>query len=217
MKLGVLYVRKGQQTPPEWFQNGTNGDSLHPDFWLFMDAMGSKIDLATWTGYRGDMGQQGTTYYTKWEDSIDCMNRSLLRFWNFHEIFGYFTFFGENLKVWHSFRHIPRVCHDERWRPSEINRKRHCDSYIHGRYVNLFYFWIIWPDLEDEDFAFDPTGVGQLGTVPQVFALVQPWKGKWRYAISSKNAVFGVGVKIFRRFHFLRCSWTFANVHLRVG
>jgi hypothetical protein len=38
---------------------------------------------------------------------------------------------------------------------------------------------------EDEDFTFDPTGVGNLGTVPQVFAVVQPYKAKWRYGFYS--------------------------------
>jgi hypothetical protein len=72
MKLGILYVRKGQKTPPEWFRNGIDGDTLSPGFWKFMNELGEEIDLASWTGYRGDMGQEGKTYYSKWDNQIDC-------------------------------------------------------------------------------------------------------------------------------------------------
>lgn len=73
MKMGVLYVRPGQTSPTEWFQNGINGDCLHPDFWNFMNTLGDTIDLSEWSGYRGDMGAEGSTYYTKWDNQIDCI------------------------------------------------------------------------------------------------------------------------------------------------
>lgn len=72
--MGVLYVKKGQQTPKEWFSNGLSPDlPLSPLFWEFMNKFGHEINLATWTGYFGDMGAKGKTYYTKWDDTIDCI------------------------------------------------------------------------------------------------------------------------------------------------
>lgn len=44
---------------------------------------------------------------------------------------------------------------------------------------------------EGEDFTFDPTGVSLLGTVPQIFALVQPWRGKWRLSFFTNVNIKG--------------------------
>lgn len=92
-----MYVKKHQQRPHEWALNGhgtsfslrvtssvcsniflkkllkktlnldVDGDKLQKRFWKFMEEMGHKIDLTTWTGYRGDMGKKGTTYYDHWD------------------------------------------------------------------------------------------------------------------------------------------------------
>ena len=74
MKLAVLYARKGQTEPSQWFQNGLGEDTLSPQFWNLMKLLGNEIDLTTWSGYMGDMGKQGTTYYTKWDNEVDCMD-----------------------------------------------------------------------------------------------------------------------------------------------
>lgn len=43
-----------------------DGDKIQKQFWKFMEVMGHKIDLETWSGYRGDMGKKGTTFYDRW-------------------------------------------------------------------------------------------------------------------------------------------------------
>lgn len=73
MKMGILYVKKGQTTPKEWFGNGATPDQpLAPHFWDFVRYLGREIDLSTWTGYFGDMGAKGKTYFTQWDNTVDC-------------------------------------------------------------------------------------------------------------------------------------------------
>jgi hypothetical protein len=37
-------------------------------FQEFIEIMGEKIQLNKWTGYRGDMGKEGESYFTYWHD-----------------------------------------------------------------------------------------------------------------------------------------------------
>ena len=39
---------------------------MSPGFEKFLKAMGEKINMAKWDGYRGDMGKHGETYHSSW-------------------------------------------------------------------------------------------------------------------------------------------------------
>lgn len=85
MKIAVIYAKANQTTVKEMFEN--NGQSLpicfsptEPSelFLEFIKALGEKIDLSQWQGYRGDMGKgtlgmsqllilaEGESYFTMW-------------------------------------------------------------------------------------------------------------------------------------------------------
>jgi len=93
MKIGVIYAAADQKSPQVMFRNGlgswspssslppllrydTNrspledGPKLQPSFNTFVKEMGNVIDLASWKGYRGDMGPTGTTIHDSFK-SLD--------------------------------------------------------------------------------------------------------------------------------------------------
>jgi len=66
MKIGVLYVRDGQESPQEdWFKNGKGGDALDPQFWRLMNTLGTRTDMATWPKYTGEMNNK-FGFYDEW-------------------------------------------------------------------------------------------------------------------------------------------------------
>ena len=67
MKVAILYAQADQQSAHQMFAN--KSPSLA--FQNFLSILASIIDLSKWQGYRGDMGREGKTYYTKW-NAIDC-------------------------------------------------------------------------------------------------------------------------------------------------
>jgi len=67
-KIGVVYCKSGQTDPHQMLLNGINGDNISTSFWAFMHLMGSEIDLSTWKGYRGDMGNKGQSFFESWNN-----------------------------------------------------------------------------------------------------------------------------------------------------
>jgi RAP1 GTPase activating protein 1 len=63
-KVSVIYSKANQTHPEEMFKNSTASDRL----WEFMGVLATRIKLDSWQDYRGDMGKQGESYYTKWND-----------------------------------------------------------------------------------------------------------------------------------------------------
>eukprot|EP01126_Amoeba_proteus_P034249 TRINITY_DN3403_c0_g1_i3.p1 TRINITY_DN3403_c0_g1~~TRINITY_DN3403_c0_g1_i3.p1 ORF type:complete len:318 (-),score=75.36 TRINITY_DN3403_c0_g1_i3:960-1913(-) len=76
-KMGIIYVKQNQLHPREWFTNGLGDDKLDQRFWEFMKIFGKEIDLLDWSGYLGDMGRKGQTYFDFWKESISSMNAIL--------------------------------------------------------------------------------------------------------------------------------------------
>eukprot|EP01126_Amoeba_proteus_P034247 TRINITY_DN3403_c0_g1_i10.p1 TRINITY_DN3403_c0_g1~~TRINITY_DN3403_c0_g1_i10.p1 ORF type:complete len:434 (-),score=87.98 TRINITY_DN3403_c0_g1_i10:216-1517(-) len=72
-KMGIIYVKQNQLHPREWFTNGLGDDKLDQRFWEFMKIFGKEIDLLDWSGYLGDMGRKGQTYFDFWKESISIM------------------------------------------------------------------------------------------------------------------------------------------------
>jgi len=64
MKVGLLYVKAGQTTLEQWFQNSKD---LDPRFWELVDVLGERKQMAQWTGYQGDV-RKGMALYTVWHD-----------------------------------------------------------------------------------------------------------------------------------------------------
>ncbi|EGD74356.1 hypothetical protein PTSG_06365 [Salpingoeca rosetta] len=50
-KIGILYAKPGQTTDDEMFSNETGSD----EFIKFYEAMGNKVELQNWTGFRGGL------------------------------------------------------------------------------------------------------------------------------------------------------------------
>eukprot|EP01126_Amoeba_proteus_P045443 TRINITY_DN5089_c0_g2_i10.p1 TRINITY_DN5089_c0_g2~~TRINITY_DN5089_c0_g2_i10.p1 ORF type:complete len:506 (+),score=104.90 TRINITY_DN5089_c0_g2_i10:152-1669(+) len=133
MKIGIIYVRKGQQEPQEWFGNGQGGDALTSEFWQFVNVLGQEIDLSGWKGYRGDMGQRGKTYYKNWNNRVECVY------------------------------HLSCLMN-----PEEQRR-------LIGNDIAMILF------MEEGNFSFNPATVLGLGSVPQIFVVVQPAENSlWR-------------------------------------
>lgn len=55
--------------------------SIGVDFYLL-----GRIDLTTWTGYTGDMGKKGETFYDLWNNEIDGKSRSNWRVDDFSDL-----------------------------------------------------------------------------------------------------------------------------------
>jgi len=127
----VILSRKGQVEPQEMFLNGLNGDKCIDAFWTFMGHLGKQISLSNWTNYRGDMGQEGETYYTLWK--------------NIEIIFHVAPMLG-----------------------AEEHRR------LIGNDVAVVFF--------HEDGDFDASQLDKLGTVPQNFVVVSPFKENYRIA-----------------------------------
>lgn len=72
MCIAVLYVRKGQTEPDQWFRNGRKKDPLPLDkqFHQFLNALGSKINLKNWEGFRGGLSDDQTAYYMHWKGRV---------------------------------------------------------------------------------------------------------------------------------------------------
>lgn len=81
MKIAIIYCKKSQTSLQDIFNNSKLKclffsscdlqfemlENPSAEFLSFLELMGEKINLQGWTKYRGDMGQEETTYYTEFE------------------------------------------------------------------------------------------------------------------------------------------------------
>jgi regulator of replication initiation timing len=120
VKIAVIYCREGQDQLMDFFSN----TDVSPRFEAFLATLGHKVDLTEHKGlFRGDMGSEGTSYYTQ---------------------------FGDCEVMFHV---APLLS-------AEQHRR------LVGNDVAVIFY--------QEGSAFVPSALDQLGTVPQVFAVVQP-------------------------------------------
>eukprot|EP01125_Pyxidicula_operculata_P011126 TRINITY_DN3632_c0_g1_i2.p1 TRINITY_DN3632_c0_g1~~TRINITY_DN3632_c0_g1_i2.p1 ORF type:complete len:992 (-),score=211.91 TRINITY_DN3632_c0_g1_i2:80-3025(-) len=143
MKLGVILCKSGQVMPSEMFQN-----QMEDDFKLFMQGIGSEINLEIWKGYRGDMSsKEGTTYYSLWN--------------------------GPKTNDDDPNSRIDVIYHVAPLLNAEGHRR------LIGNDIGIIIF------LERGAPPFDPSKLGMLGTVPQVFVVVQPYHNMYKIASFS--------------------------------
>eukprot|EP01125_Pyxidicula_operculata_P003099 TRINITY_DN132_c5_g1_i14.p1 TRINITY_DN132_c5_g1~~TRINITY_DN132_c5_g1_i14.p1 ORF type:complete len:249 (+),score=38.14 TRINITY_DN132_c5_g1_i14:408-1154(+) len=138
MKLGLIYCKKDQIYPKDMFQ--TPKEEIPECFWKFLSKMGREISLEPnspnpHTGYRGDMGNVGSTYYEVWQK-------------------------------------IEIVYHASPLMGAEGHRR------LIGNDIAVMFFL-------EEGAQFDSTHVELLGTVPQLFAVIQPVGEKFRLGYFS--------------------------------
>ena len=63
VRIGVVLALEGQTKEEEFFENIPT-----PEFTEFLNVMGSLIEMKGWSGYRGDLSDDQSTYFTKWRD-----------------------------------------------------------------------------------------------------------------------------------------------------
>lgn len=77
--MAILYVKKNQLSPEDWFANRGEfrlcllflilGDDISPQFWEFINALAVRVDdMSEHQGYKGDM-TKGASYYLNWRPS----------------------------------------------------------------------------------------------------------------------------------------------------
>uniref|UniRef100_A0A6B2L1H6 Uncharacterized protein n=1 Tax=Arcella intermedia TaxID=1963864 RepID=A0A6B2L1H6_9EUKA len=172
MKIGVIYCKPGQTKPQEMFQNGR--DSLCPSFWTWINTMGKEINLEQWNMYKGDMGSTGKTYYKNWEFEYNNKKQNIEIIYHLAPLLepeGHRRLIGNDVAVIFFMEEGPRSDLDVSDREEPTNAKEEEEE---GESFK-----------SNSHFKLDPMVVSLLGTVPQVFIAIQPYRGKYRVQFFS--------------------------------